>query len=399
MKHSVVRRILEKPAKAGVLLYETGEDGKRRFLVPYNEGRFAKNGRYLVLPKGSVDYPKKDNSYAANDNAPKFDSSPIAGGIRETSEETGFPLDKVLGEDNIRLLEQGRTLSNITHPDYPGFEILEASPKAYPHVYDARGGKEQTMVMYGFKVKGLDTLVPTLKNGTGKTTKEYLDERPDMPRFPTFLQWMKQGYIPARNGLPKVELFSKPDWFDKTVKRLALGGIEVPDDWQATRENWQAFCASLDAKDHKHEHAKFRECFSLIKEQMKQEGWIKGDLDVLKFDEKDCPLFYYTEGAIVENEDKIIRQTFSDMIANPDYARAFGGKGTLKKGLNDAQTMVLGQVAAYGSFVKPSIWRGALLEATGHTGKLAQGLIEHGHRIRKNAATLTPSLASGQIAR
>ena len=411
MKDKTAREIIKskRPKKAGVLLFETSEDGSRKFLVPYNEGRFAKNGRYFVLPKGSVEYAPEASEAklpeARNDNAPlqaiHYDTSAIAGGIRETAEETGFPLDTFLGPENIRKLEQGRKLKNITNPDFPGFEILEACPKAYPHTYVSRSNHEQTMVMYGFKVRGLESLM-ALKNSAGKTTKEYLDERPEMPRFPTFLQWMKQGYIPAHGDLPEVPLFDKPGWFNRKVAQIAPEGIEVEGDSQATRAKWQQFCCTLEQKQYDKEYDKFRDCFARIKDRLKTEGYIGGDLDVLKFDEKDCPLFYYTEGATIDTEQNIIRKTLTDMMNNPDYARAFGGKGTLKQGLSDGETMVLGQVAAWSSFVKPSIWRAALMETMGATGKIADKMIKHGQRIRENAGTMvmqTQQQASAQIAR
>lgn len=385
-------RILERPAKAGVLLYENDKkSGARKFLVPYNEGRFAREGSYFVLPKGSVDYEEDVKP------GEKFDRTPIAGGIRETSEETGFPLKEFLGEESILKLEHGETLRDITNAKFPGFKIVKASPRAYPHVYHARGGKEQTMVMYAFQVEGLDTLKGQLKNSEGKSTKEFLDERPELPRFPTFLSWMKQGYIPASGNLPQVNLFA-PGWFDETIARLVPEGFEVPDNGEATRANWQEFCASLDKKEHVAEHKLFRKCFHRIKTRLQKEGLIKGDLDVLKFDEKDCPLFYYTEGAVVEDEGKIIRKTLRDMVENDDYRRAFGGSGTHVKDLSAGDTMVLGQVAAYGSFVRPSLWRAALSEIMGETGKLANSLIKHSSWIQKSSATQVPEQASGRTA-
>ncbi len=382
MKTSVARSILEKPAKAGVLLYEQDQDGNRRFLVPYNEGRFAKNGRYLVLPKGSVD---------AGESA-------IVGGIRETSEETGFPLADFLGEANITQLQAGKTLRHVKHQAFPGFEIIEASPKAYPHLYHARGGRQQAMVLYAFKVKGLDTLAPCLKNSEGKTTKRYLDEHREMPRFPTFLEWMKQGYIPATGELPKVPLF-RPIWFKRAIDKWSPEGIEVPGNWQRTRENWQRFCASLEGMEYSPERDQFHQAFSLIKQRLKDEGLIGGDLSQLKFDDKDCPLFYYTEGAVIEDADKIIRQTFRDMKANADYARAFGGMGTKVRGLNPVDSMLLGQVAAYSPHVRASLWRQALREEMDATGRPADDQIEHAKRVRRHAVAMqAPSPASGRSA-
>mgnify|MGYP003387583819 CR=1 FL=1 len=193
------------PSKAGVMMVEDTPEG-RKLLVAYNEGRFAKNGRYLVLPKGSVDYDKGETT--------------LRGGMREFGEETGFHLiaqpekniEGYFTEEQVQALERGQVLENITNPRFSGFEIIRFDPKAWLHTYHARAGNTNSMAMFGIEVKGLDVIEPHLKNAEGKTTKDFLDANKAIPRFPTFFAWLKQGYIPADGDLPRVEL-AGASWF------------------------------------------------------------------------------------------------------------------------------------------------------------------------------------------
>lgn len=375
------------PNKAGIMLYE-GSPENRKLLVGYNEGRFAKNGRYLVLPKGSIDEGE----------------SPLRGALREFGEETGFDLAVFLGEENIGKLERGETLRNITNPQVPGVTVVKFSPRPHPHTYHARTGKIQSLVMFGVEVEGIDR-IPNLKNSEGKTTKQHLDEHPEIPRFPVFLAWMKQGFIPADGDHAQMELW-EPEWFAEKVKERASEGIEVAGDWQKTRDHWQRFCQEMEqGVDYK----KLREGFGIIKQRMMDLGHVQGDKAVLKFDDKDCPLFWYSEGAMLGNARYILAKTLADMKENPDYARAFGGEGTNQKELRDDRKALLGQVAGYSSFVSKNVWRDAC-DAAGVGGRMARSLTGYGRNGRRissvppkgwvSVVQSMPALgsASGQIA-
>jgi hypothetical protein len=374
--------------KAGVMLYEDTPEG-RKLLVPYNEGRFAKDGLYLGLAKGSVDYDKGEST--------------LRGGLRECGEETGFHLidqpDKHIegyfSEAQIQALERGEVLEHITNPRFPGFEIVHFNPKAYMHEYHARSGDTHWVAMYGVEVKGLDSLAPHLKNAEGKVTRDFLDANKDIPRFSSFLKWMREGFIPADGDLQFVKL-EDAGWFAAKEKQYIPTGIEVPGsikpDWQATRKQWQKFCQAME-KDK--DYPKLRTCLHAIKERMQASGFVQGDNAVLKFDEKDCPLFWYTEGVYTDAEGKIpyarpiITKVFNDMNANTDYARAFGGHATKASLFNLHEIMQLGQVAAFSPFVSQKDWRGACLDA-GIAGRVAQSLIRTGRRMTHRADT-TPS--------
>ena len=377
------------------MLYEDTPEG-RKLLVGYNEGRFAKNGKFLVLPKGSVDYDKGENS--------------LRGGLREFGEEMGFHLidqperniEGFFTEAQVQALERGEVLAHITNPRYPNFEIVRFDPAAYMHEYHARSGDTHWLAMFGIEVKGIDTIVPYLKNAEGKTTKDFLDGNMAIPRFPTFFEWLKQGFIPADGDLPRVELCDT-DWFTKKETQYLKGDIEVPGerkpDWQATRKNWQKFCTAM---ENDADYPKLRACFHTIKERMEAKGFVQGDNAPLKFDEKDNPLFWYTEGAYLDEKGKvpyarpIIAKVLKDMNENVDYARAFGGHASKANLFKLHDILQLGQVAGFSPFVSRDDWRGACLDA-GVAGRVAKSFGRTGERMTRRATPI-PALVSGQIA-
>jgi hypothetical protein len=405
-KHPSKKAAPKAPSKAGVMLYEDTTDG-RKLLVAYNEGRFSKDGRYLVLPKGGIDKGE----------------TPLRGGLREFSEETGFPLignvelgiEGFLSEEHILALERGETLEHITNPKFPGIEIVRFAPHAYPHKYHARNGTTHRMVMFGVEIKGMDCITPYLKNPDGKTTKQCLDKNRNIPRFPTFLSWIQQGFIPAEKRgndfvegdgktaedlLPETTLCDAA-WFADKVKKHAPGGVievmgEAGLDWEKTRQNWQKFCEKMEGdKDYK----PLRDCFGAVKKRMEDKGFVRGDHAILKFDEKDCPLFWYTEGGFKGKARAIFAQVLSDMESNHDYARAHAGRGTKFTDVHDHDKAKLGQIAGFLPFISKEDRRGACDDAkTPPRTERALYRTRHLMLERAVATTQAPSPASGQIA-
>lgn len=381
------------PVKAGVQLFEDRPDGTRQLLVPYNEGRFARNGFNFVLPKGSVDYHK-------GESAPR-------GAIRETSEESGFPLDDFMGEENIARFEAGEHRYNITNPRYPGITLVHADPTPLLSDYHSRSGKVNTLAMYRFEMTGLDAIAQNyVKNPERKTTKMLLDADRSRPRFPVFFDWMMQGEIPADGKLPRVKL-GNPQWFAAQIRQYAQGG-EFDPNAEHAREQWQEFLATLSADDPcGKKYAKLRQSFSDIKDRLRDKGWIKGDEDILKFDEKDCPLFWYAEGGFVGPAHEILGKILCDMRENDDYARAFGGRGTRNTHLAADEAMMLGQVAAFGALVRPQDWTQALqilantpgMPVAEHRGFISRILCEEAKPAACWAEAQTPPPASRQFAR
>ncbi len=341
----------QKPAKAGIMIHGNNAGGQHCLLVGYNEGRFAKKGRCYVLTKGSIDNGEP----------------PIDAALREFYEESGVDLATFLGPENIARLKLGDRVENLTHPDFPGVRIIAFDPHPYPHTYHSRAGVLQDMVMYGVKVEGIENLKPHLKNKEGISLDELLEQKPanvesERLLFPTFYQWLCQGYIPGNGVQERVDLID-PQYFSRLVKCYAREGkIE-------RRKDWQQFCGDLPKNDYK----ALRKCFSLIKDRLLVEGWIEGDRGLLKFDEKDCPLHYYAEGAYIGSAVEILTKTLTDMQKNKDYAKAFGGEGS-KIGINPKRRIQLGQVAAYSPFVTEDEWRQAYGKASGKQNTPPAGL-------------------------
>lgn len=355
----------QKLAKAGVMIHGNDALGQHCLLVGYNEGRFAKNGCFYVLPKGSID----------------SDEDPFDAALRETYEETGVDLAHFLGPKNIARIKQGEVLENITHPDFPGVRMLKFDPKPYPHTYHSRAGVLQGMVMYGVEVEGIEHLMPYLKNKDRTPLRELLAHKPEgretveRPRFPECYQWLRQGYIPADGSQDRVELID-PQYFARLVKRY------TPEKKIGNANDWRDFCGRLPKQDYK----VLRGCFSAIKKRLLEEGWIEGDMALLKFDEKDCPLYYYAEGACIAPAVEILTKTLVDMDKNADYAKAFGGEGT-KISMAPGHRMKLGQVAAYSPFVTDVEWHAAHKNATNKhwPSKGLRAIIEQGLHFKRSA--------------
>jgi 8-oxo-dGTP pyrophosphatase MutT (NUDIX family) len=367
------------------MLYEDTPQG-RKLLVAYNEGRFAKNGRYIVLPKGEIDAGE----------------TVFMGGLREFGEETGFPLidckvrgiSGFLNVEQTAALERGETLHHVTNPRFPGIEIIKFEPIAYPHKYHARSGKIHRMVMFGVEVRGIDAIAahPLLKNREGKTTKDFLDGNREIPRFPQLLDWMRQGRIPADGKLPEVMLHD-PKWFAKKMRKYNHGGNELAShedfNFDEMRQQWQRFCVRMEKDE---DYPLLRASFGKIKQRMLDKGFAQGDNAVLKFDEKDCPLFWYTEGAMAGLARPILTKVLTDVVRNSDYARAHGGRGTKFIDLRKDQEMSLGQIAGFSPFVSKEDWRSAA-EDVGLKPRVAHMLVRTGHRMRVSAVTPSPARA------
>lgn len=350
--------------KAGCVVMGLGgpdSKGDMSLLVPYNEGRFSQNGEYFVLPKGSID-PGEEVLDAA---------------IRETSEETGIDIRKLLGDAAIEQLRAGKPVRHLKSEGYPGVTILKADPVPFRHRYLSRAGVEHHLAMFKIEVEGIDILAnhTDIKNHGQTKTSELIDDypsanrdsgKPVRPKFPEFMRWMQQGYIPADapNLHPDIDgndvehgvvPLHTVKWFNQLEKKYAPDGQIVirneatgKTDWEETRTRWQTFCKNLSPSDYK----QLTRSFSAIKTHLKERGWVGGDTDLLKFDEKDCPLFYYTEGAHVVPVQEYLSKIFYDLEHNADYACAFGGQCDVTKQFSPHRTITHSQLAAIGPFVE-----------------------------------------------
>lgn len=356
--------------KAGcVVMGRSGPDGEMSLLVPYNEGRFAQNGEFFVLPKGSVD-----------EGEDVFDAA-----LRETSEETGINIRSVLGEKAIAQLRAGKDVRDVKSEGYPGVTILKASAKPYRHDYLSRAGVKHRLALFRIEVDGIEKIAehPDLKNNQRAQTRDLIKDHEQRPKFPRFMNWMERGYIPIdapvghpehdkRNGSGDIIPLHPVKWFKGLVNEFAPEGkiiVHTNDntnnvDWDASRKHWQEFCKKLPPADYK----QLMHSFQTIKSHIKRAGWLEGDKALLKFDEKDCPLFYYTEGARVVPAKEYIAKIFYDLEQNPDYACAFGGQCEITRQFKPQRTIAHSQLAAIGPFIEPIDYVEAAAEAVKRNG-------------------------------
>lgn len=63
----------------------------------------------------------------------------------------------------------------------------------------------------------------------------------------------------------------------------------------------------------------------LVKDKLSECGVIKSDSDLIKFDTKDLPLFFYQEGADIITKEQYLKSCIDNVIKRGDFARAFAG--------------------------------------------------------------------------
>ncbi|MBN66582.1 MAG: hypothetical protein CMM94_03325 [Rickettsiales bacterium] len=204
--------------KAGIFIFgdtkPRDEDGKRvrdedgektselKVLAPWTEGNFSTDGRkaYLI-PKGTID-EGEDVKEAA---------------IREVAEETGIFLDEI--PNDPRPESERRYLYDPSNPKhvewkesgedkfYPGAEIkcwLADGEPVFDGMLPTNRGNPAHHIMYGVKVKGIETLHEYIKhrdNGPeGKPVVKHkaidlVEQQADtLPTFEQLLETLRTGY-------------------------------------------------------------------------------------------------------------------------------------------------------------------------------------------------------------
>jgi hypothetical protein len=101
--------------------------GKNRVhtIVPYTEGRLSDGEKCYGLAKGVIE-PNE---------------TPIQAAVRETKEETGFDLKKLLGKQSYEDFCAGKIIRNLTSIGYQGVTVLKADPTPITHTYMSSHGK------------------------------------------------------------------------------------------------------------------------------------------------------------------------------------------------------------------------------------------------------------------
>lgn len=309
--------------KAGCFIYGKNAHGERAFVMPYSEGRFGERDKYYVMPTGSVD---------------KEDQDVLAGAMRETCEETGVDVAKLLGEDAVAKLRRGEDVINLASPGYPGVTILRAQAKPYIFNPKERIGFDKTMAIYGIEIQGIETLQSALKNPQNypdigfrnpqvkKSTADRIraSERP-YPTFDQLLEWLRQG-VPAAADWNKGLTMPPPLFVKKAGERSVLEELEsiFADHGKVTTpEQLQQLADRVPPKDYE----PLLNQFKAIKQHLKDLKVTTGDHDRIKLDIRNSPMTYFQEGANIITARAYIKTCLDLMDRNRDYERSHGGTG------------------------------------------------------------------------
>lgn len=303
--------------KAGMIISGMLPNGQQALVAPYSEGRFGHQDKYYVLPTGSIDAGE----------------TPLHGALREAEEETGIDMVRLLTPEGVAALERGERLTNIPS-GYPGVTIRRVEPEPVDHTFLSRASKPRRLALYGIEVDGIEHLRSALKNQPNlnragrvqpvrRPISDVLRDAPERyPTFTDFLEWLRTermperiwntGYTGNRDLVPHEDEVDYPTWF-----RL----LEAKHGPITDRDSWQRFCERIPH----HDFSVLSGYIATIKGTLKSMHILNGDNDHIKLDDKDCPLFYYQEGADIITAEQYLKTAFERMRANSDYAKAFGG--------------------------------------------------------------------------
>lgn len=175
--------------KAGFIIHGRDKAGKgeHRVLVSSQEGRYDDSDKPVyVLSKGSADSGE----------------ATIESARRETFEETGINVERLLGSENYKklckgeplkfLIDSGKQTSLIDGKQvqgYSGVVVEHASAKPFLHTYRSRANNERSMALFEIRVSGIDKLASekTLKNSENITCADLQNKQSNaLPTFKDF---------------------------------------------------------------------------------------------------------------------------------------------------------------------------------------------------------------------
>ena len=302
---------------AGIVIYGTNSDGKRAFVMPYTEGRVGFGDKYYVLPKGEIDEGENQ----------------IQGAIRETEEETGISLEKLLGADGVRALQTGETLTlPLESPDYQGVRVVRLGLNPVIHTSVSQSHKGRTMALYGIEVEGIEHLAGHLKNPENEATPDFkvkrsitemVQDRKKYPHLEDFLSWMRSGKVPDADwsrGKAVPEPITDEDV--QNFKRIERDFMSAKNKEEITNlQEWSEFCEKM-PKAH---FSTMRKIFAKIKKNISAMEITNGDHTIIKLDDKDTPLQFFQEGADVITAEDYLKQFRKMESQSRSYASGFGG--------------------------------------------------------------------------
>lgn len=354
----------------------------RYVIAPYSEGRFDHSRRHFSLAKGSV-----DQIYGS------LYEDPWDAAIRETKEEAGIDIVKLVGEENLRKLRNPETAQHVkfplTSPEYPGVIIKRvfAQPIADQMCVNRDGTGDLRTQMFGIELaenqitsapirKALKNTLDVHQYAIDHPWKDHrngdvrepvwqiLEDHDAYPNRNDLIDWLMQGRMPEKPwNKTMLEEFAKGErdavlsesdivlpgnedgaWFRGVLKR-ELGYVPGEEGHPPLeRTTWHELYHGLPKDD----QAKIKELAEHVKGVLKKVvPLMRDDNAVFKMDTSDIPFNIYQEGADVMPLSEYVAHSFKEGKDNEEYSRTFLGRireeDALGVGLTQSQ---LGMVAA-----------------------------------------------------
>lgn len=366
------------PNKAGIVIYgalKRGPNaGRRAFVAPYTEGRFGAGDKYYVLPKGAIDEKKEKGKVVGRE-------TPWEAAVRETFEETGVDVHKLIGDKGMEEFRRYGELKDFRNPE-TGIFIRHASLQPWHFRCFSRGGKREHIALFHIELDDIEVLKSQLKNpnnrnegeeieGAAHRTETIIASARHYPSFEDLMEWLSTMRMPDKAWSHPVDDKGKKLNLERDLRKAAR--IDVPDGWfQSLVDAWRAkensgqptcvgkpiesekawlrFCHDVDGAEYK----KLERCFEVIKHKMGKLGITRGDAGLLKLDAKDKPLHFYQEGADIVLVSKCLKHTLDLCRDNEGYRRAMTGGDTKRlKGHTRETMLALAQISGMGLFAEP----------------------------------------------
>lgn len=354
--------------KAGFVIYGKNTQGARAIIATYSQGRYDdKKDKYYGLPKGSVELEKGE--------------TPFDGALRETKEETGIDLERLLGEAALQKLRAGHDVTGEeckSAPPYDtcGVKIKRVYAQPLDRIYVSNGDKPLRSQMFAIEVEGIESFKALTHGGLknahnvdeqGDWSKvehrvsEIIQHNPAYPKlFPDLIEWLREGKMPqARVWNCNKE--APPPIFTKTPRDLSLFErmeLEVMGKATADEKQWSEFwkrCKKLQ-KDGTPEEKKsvdtLKSHITAIKQQILDMGILSDD-GVIKLDEKKRAFHFYQEGADIVAIRDLIPYCMVQIKENDSYYKSFGGGSDLLKDLKRHEQFALSQLGILVQFAEP----------------------------------------------
>lgn len=351
------KAVESKVEKGGFVIYGRNKSsefftaGQLCMVAGYTQNRFGHdNNKYYSLVKGSVDEGE----------------TPLKGARRETHEEAGVDVKKLVGANAYAMLKKiqkgdveateitAETLGQPIIGEFGNAEVkvkrIYAKPSEFS--YRSASGKLRNTNMFFIELEdGAIDALQNPKNPTqlkrppqargesynhtaavlNYTAQDYTREH-HFPTLDEMLSVLRTGDTQSLERLKLVTGDCTQEAFTKALQQLQnpakasdLPSLEALWRLQTGKtirdeESWVAFCRDIEAECPK-EYKKLEAAFEAMKVCFSEIGLV-GDHEFIKFDEKDKPLNFFFEGAEVLPINHVLTRSATMATQNPHYRDA-----------------------------------------------------------------------------